>query len=291
MKCWHALEVRVPPSLRDLALALLAEAPITGIEEDVEDPGRLTAYAARPWDVVGWTERIRALAGSDAPAAVRGYEVAEEDWLRRWKEGWSPTPLGESLVAVPAWWEGPLPGDRRPVRIDPGTAFGTGTHATTALAWELLEPCLPGARWLLDVGTGTGILALGALTLVPGLLAVGTEADPLAVVSARANREANPETAARLHLVLAREVPVHPSGFDLVAANLTEAEAAAVREELCRALAPGGRLVLGGYLEEQARASEPGWRELGLSLEERRVRDGWAAMRWRRGSGGGEGGR
>ena len=163
-RVWHALEVTVPEPAAEVVAALLWAYPLTGLEEDPAVPGRMTAFSAEPWDetrlaaeVQDWVRRVP---GADAGGVrIRTFTVVEEDWLSTWKAGWRPTPLGERLVAVPAWWEDPLPGERTPVRIDPGRAFGTGTHVSTALAWELLEPCLAspphGAWWTWERGAGS----------------------------------------------------------------------------------------------------------------------------------------
>lgn len=282
---WYGLDLRAPAGAVEFIIAALADFPVIGMEEDTEDPTRLAAFSATPWDVTRALEAARAAAAQagEDPSAVAAvaFTVEDEDWLRVWKEGWRPTPLGERLVVLPAWWSEPVADGRAVVRIEPGRAFGTGTHVTTALAWELLEPAVAQARRLLDVGAGSGILSLGALRLSPGLRATLTEADPDALRSLRDNLALN-HADGRADAILANSVPVAGGGFDLAAANLTAREHLVVDEGLHRALSPGGRLVLSGLREEQAAEASARWRTRAYVLEAEIHRDTWAAFRWRR---------
>ncbi len=288
---WHALEVRVPAAAAEVVSAWLWDYDLTGLEEDPDDPGRLVAFRAGPWDeaalaaaVAEWTAP---LAGPGAPVAVRAFEVEDEDWGALWKRDWRPTPLGRALVVAPAWWDGALPPGRHVVRIDPGRAFGTGTHVSTALAWELLEPVLAGEaggplpRTYLDLGAGSGVLALGARALRPGLRIVATEADPDALRSLRANLDLN-RARDRVLCVHTRAVPAAAGSVELASANLTDLEHRPVECALAAAAAPGGRVVLSGFRDEQAAAAESRWARLGCELEDRLSREGWTAFRWRK---------
>ncbi len=281
---WHGLELRAPAPAMEQIAATLSAYPVTGLEEDAQDPGRLTAFAATAWDLEQVAAEIRdcvTRAGGD-PESVRlaAFTVEEEDWLRVWKQGWRPTPLGRRLMVLPAWWTEPADSERATVRIEPGSAFGTGTHVSTALAWELLEPCVPGARRLLDVGAGSGLLALGALALEAGLRAVLTEADRGAFSSLQGNLAGNGAQVRAMPL-LAETLPFRDGIFDLAVANLTAREQRVVDGDLGRVLAPGARIVLSGLREEQAEEASARWRRRGCSLEAELRREDWAALRWR----------
>ena len=289
MRVWYALDLRVPAAAAETVAALLWDYPLTGLEEDTEDPGHLVAFSDRPFDeetvggaVCAWVARA---AGADAAAAVvvRWFTIEDEDWMRLWKRDWRPTPLGRLLVAVPAWWEDAVPEGRREVRIEPGRAFGTGTHLSTALAWELLEPCLPAGpgAWMLDVGAGSGLLSLGAASLDPGLRVLATELDPDALPSLRENLGLNP-AGSRVRVARTSGVPCAPGRFALAVVNLTAAEHRGVDPALVPALGPGGRLVLSGLRDEQAAEAATRWEERRYLPEDRVARGGWTALRFRR---------
>src|SRR5262249_7019484 len=175
---------------------------------------------------------------------------------------------------VPAW-ETPPRGLRRVVRVDPGRAFGTGTHETTRLCLAALES-LAAARPLervLDVGTGTGILAAAALRL-GARLAVAADLDPEATLEAGRHAALN---ALPLRVVCADGGRgFRDAAFDLVVANLSASVLAGRRSELERLLAPGGRLVLSGLLVTDLPEIEAAYR--GLPLRARPTDGEWAAV-------------
>jgi ribosomal protein L11 methyltransferase len=274
---WYALAVEVPPDRRELAQGVLWDHPLTGIEEDVEHDGRCVAFSARPWDPSVLEPELTRVCG--AGVALRTFEVEDEDWLLLWKRDWKPTPLGERLVVVPAWWDAPLEPGRHVVRIDPGRAFGTGTHESTLLAWMILEETLArrDARRLLDVGTGTGVLSLGALALQPTLRALGTEADEQAMPSLRANLALNLQ-ADRFQPVFSRALALRPGSIDLAVANLTAAEQSRVDVELAGAMAPAARVVLSGFLHPQLPPALERWHARGFITVRHRTAGEWSAV-------------
>lgn len=132
---------------------------------------------------------------TDLPAEQQSIEsvswkiIEEEDWASGWKQYWQPQKIGDRFLVYPAWLEPPQNTDRLILRLDPGAAFGTGTHATTQLCLESLEMRLTsGAKdtAIADIGCGSGILSLGAM-LLGAKEAIGVDNDPLAVKTCRAN--------------------------------------------------------------------------------------------------------
>jgi ribosomal protein L11 methyltransferase len=163
------------------------------------------------------------------------------------------------LHVVPSWLE-PPDGAVHVLRMDPGMAFGTGSHETTALCLERIAELSP-VRSILDVGTGTGILAMGAL-LLGAERAVGTDNDPEALGVARENAEKN-SLEKRLEL---RDVSPDRLGerFELVVANILSDPLIEMAPRLVKALAPGGRLVLSGILGTQAEGVARAYEAQGL---------------------------
>jgi ribosomal protein L11 methyltransferase len=208
--------------------------------------------------------------------------VQEQDWSQAWKQHYRPIPIGKRLVVVPAWLESPDPG-RIAIRMDPGMAFGTGTHPTTQLCLELLETYLPeNAAAVIDVGCGSGILAVAAIKL-GAQAALGVDIDPEAVQAAQANAELN-GVAERLEVKLGSVAEIFGGDTILKKAPLVLANILApviihlLDDDLAGLLDPGGVLVLSGILDEQAGEVEGALRAHGLVLLERRQIGDWVAM-------------
>ncbi len=145
-------------------------------------------------------------------------DCADEDWLNNWKQYFQPTPVGEKLLIRPTWRNSYDPGDRIVINLDPGLAFGTGTHETTRLCLSVLEKIVTKDKTVLDVGCGSGILAIASL-LLGAESAVGVDIDELAVKTAEEN--------AQLNNVSSRFTAVHGSftekvdgKFDIIVANI-----------------------------------------------------------------------
>jgi ribosomal protein L11 methyltransferase len=276
---WYAVEVHcLRDDLERMEAELWEEDPL-GLEEDPEGGGRVVAYRRDPWNRETLRKRLADLPGLAGDWSLRFFEIADEDWSRLWKSSWRPTPLGERLLVVPSWLSSDDPA-RLPVLIDPGRAFGTGTHESTSLAWTLLERRLGRGpiRRMIDVGTGTGVLALGALSLDPGLRVLGTEMDSQAIPSLQANLDLNPLPASRFLAVQASLIP-SPSGVaDLVVSNLTAQEQTEVDGEVVRVLAPGGQVILSGLLHEQVETILAPWGERGARETDRATDGEWTAV-------------
>src|SRR2546423_15174044 len=204
---WFALDVTLDRRAREAVEYALMEAGALGTEsyaapgdaEPDNDAGedsreRVTAYFDSPPSV----ERVRAalvdalrvygLASSDVrEMSVR--EVEERDWLAEWKKGWRAVEVGRFVVAPP-WSEVPDEDERIVIRIEPGMAFGTGTHETTRLCLAAIEKYFRGGSFL-DVGTGTGVLAIAAAKLAPSARVEACDTDTLAVSVAGENARLN----------------------------------------------------------------------------------------------------
>lgn len=199
---------------------------------------------------------------------------AERDWLATWREGLDAVVVGRVHV-VPSWLaDTHAPGAGEVLlRLDPGVAFGSGHHATTALCLELLQEHLRPGQHVLDVGTGTGILAIAAALLGAGEV-VGVDVDPQAVDAARVNAADNGVPVQ----VLRGGVERGGAPADLVLANLLTPTLHHLAHELVAATAPGGLLVASGVAEERADGVAGALAAAGAALVERRDRDGWSAL-------------
>jgi ribosomal protein L11 methyltransferase len=201
MERWWRLEGQAPQDLEESLLWLFSERGISRVafeaRPEAPDPVRLRAWLPEAaWPGARRRELELALAALVAPsggtpATPEWTLVEEEDWGRRWKEHWRPDPVGARLLILPAWLRPPPgAGERLVIRMDPGSAFGTGGHPTTRLCLECLERLdLRGAR-VVDIGCGSGILSLAALRLGAGAV-LACDTDPPAVRATRANAALN----------------------------------------------------------------------------------------------------
>ena len=181
---------------------------------------------------------------------------ANRDWLTEWKKGFKPFLFAAPYWVVPSWCEVPAEAPRDPSKIifvEPGMAFGTGTHETTRLAARLLidETARKVPQSLVDVGTGTGILALIARR-AGSTRVVGTDIDPEARRTARENLERNNIGGVHHGIVIADEsVESLGEKFEVVVANIIDGVLLQIRQDLVGALLPGGRMVLSGILVDR----------------------------------------
>lgn len=187
-------------------------------------------------------------------------EIADEDWGESWKRGLAPLLVGRAFVR-PSWIDAPAPPGAAEIVLDPGMAFGTGTHATTALCLAALSDLLgarPGAD-VLDVGTGSGLLAIAAAKLGAGRV-VANDVDPVAVDVARENAARN---GAEVDVTAAPAGEI-PGPFDVVVANILANTLVELAPVLASRLALGGVVLLAGILAPQEEEVRAAYVEVGL---------------------------
>ncbi|MBF6991155.1 MULTISPECIES: 50S ribosomal protein L11 methyltransferase [Cupriavidus] len=231
--------------------------------------------------------RVVALFGDDADPAVvvaaaanqlgidpvPAYElraVEDQDWVRLTQSQFEPIRIGERIWVVPSWHDAPEP-DAVVLELDPGLAFGTGSHPTTRLCMQWLEQHVVPGETVLDYGCGSGILAIVARKLGAGAT-VGIDIDPNAVEASRYNAERNQVEAS-----FALPESVSEATYDLVVANILSNPLKLMAAMLSARVRPGGRLVLSGVLERQAEevaAAYAPW----LPLTVWRAEEGWVCL-------------
>jgi ribosomal protein L11 methyltransferase len=284
---WLLVTVNVARECEETASSLMFDLGTTGIVtlEETSTEIKLGAYfdaSARAEEIISAVETEFARAGLARmlfEVSVTG--VIDQDWMQKWKEGFDPINVGERLIIAPSWKLPDVNNGRVVIEIDPGMAFGTGTHETTRMCLEAIEEFWKGGH-LLDVGTGTGILAIAAALLVPGSQVTAIDIDPQAVKVARENAEIN---RASDMIDIVEGVPRDFAGreFDMVVANLTAEVIIDLMADLVGSLARSGTLILSGILIGLQSDVERSISESGLTIIKRREMGEWCSLVARRG--------
>jgi len=284
-----ALVLTAAPDELELLAARLFEQGALGVE--LQEPEQQLMPGTPPLPpgagrcIAHFTERdVAADSARELGRAEAPVEVVEEDWSVAWRKQHRPLRVGPRSWVQPPWEDAPAaPGEAR-VLIDPGMAFGTGSHPTTALCLERLDELLaelPGAD-VLDVGTGSGVIALLAVKLGAGRVC-GTENDPVALEAARRGAGLNGIPSERMRWALADPDQLPEAPYRIVVANILLNTLIELAPAIARKVASGGRLVLSGLLAAQADEAEAAYAALGLSPAGRAQRDGWARVELSRG--------
>ncbi len=200
-------------------------------------------------------------------------QIADQDWERSWMDNFQPLRFGQRLWIVPSWHQPPEP-QAVNLHLDPGLAFGTGTHPTTALCLEWLDGQSLHDCNVLDFGCGSGILAIAAL-LLGAKQACGTDIDPQALEASRDNATRNGIDAARFPLYLPSEMPADT--FDLVLANILAGPLVQLAPIISQHVRQGGHLVLSGILAEQAEEVRAAY-QADFILDPTAEKDGWVRI-------------
>jgi ribosomal protein L11 methyltransferase len=295
---WWELEIDVPAELADDVAGLMVADGASGVELAECRNRSYVVRAGYPGSesraaVAAAAHAALASLGLSLPAdQVRIRQRVDGDWAERWKEHFRPLALGRRVWIVPSWHSDFVPPpDAVTLMLDPSLAFGTGQHETTAMCVEWLESTVDEVRkrdgaaahlGVLDVGCGSGILGIACARLGVGTI-VGTDIDPVATRVARDNVSAN--GVARQVTIVDSPIAEIEQTFDWVVANILAVTLEELAPELLRHVRPGGRLVLGGVLSNQAshlqsvvnacatRAGRQKWRQC-----QRLARDEWVTL-------------
>lgn len=200
--------------------------------------------------------------------------VEQEDWQNAWKQYYHAMDIGRRLAIVPGWEE--YDTDRTVITMDPGMAFGTGTHETTSLCLETLDELVQGGERMLDIGTGSGILAIAALKL-GAKEAEGVDIDPMCVRTAGENAQRN-GVAERL-TVLVGDLSDKASGvYDIITANIVAAAILSLAPAVPVLMAPGAKFIASGIIDERRDEVLDGLKTAGLRPVQVKEKRGWVCI-------------
>ena len=200
--------------------------------------------------------------------------VEQEDWQNAWKQYYHAMDIGRRLAIVPGWEE--YDTDRTVITMDPGMAFGTGTHETTSLCLETLDELVQGGERMLDIGTGSGILAIAALKL-GAKEAEGVDIDPMCVRTAGENAWRN-GVADRL-TVLVGDLSDKASGvYNIITANIVAAAILSLAPAVPALMAPGAKFIASGIIDERRDEVLDGLKAAGLRPVQVKEKRGWVCI-------------
>lgn len=269
----------------------------TGLTNRVASPfgwsrTRLAMLLPRDTDPRKLIAEAGAALGQSAPPIIGRRDIEDRDWVAATQAQFDPIPIGTRLLITPSWhvksdetgnFDAPTAAPTEPptaprhrLIVDPGLAFGTGSHPTTQLCLEWLDQAAIEGRSMIDYGCGSGILAIAAARLGARDV-VALDIDPVAVTAASANAKRNQVDVTTASSAGARSVPA-----DIVVANILSSPLKLLAPLLASLVRPGGELVLSGVLERQIDEVAASYASL-LPVSCWRVRDGWACLIGRRG--------
>lgn len=216
----------------------------------------------------------RTLVAENSKSEVSRLE--DREWTRVWMDDFAPIQMGPRLWVCPSW---AVPPDEALVNVmlDPGLAFGTGTHATTAMCLGALDAAVSGGESVVDYGCGSGILAIAALKLGASK-ALGVDNDPQALAASRDNAARNQISTDQFDVVMPEDdmLLAWSNAASVVVANILAGPLLSLAHDLIELTAPGGRLLLTGVLEEQAAKLIEHYEHVSLDVIDRR--DGWVLL-------------
>lgn len=286
---WAEVSLSVPREAAERAGAALEEqgALAVTLQDHGDDPVLEPAPGTAPlWPVVQvvglFPEDVRRadvsailleLPGISRPGDLSWREVADQDWERAWMDRFQPMQFGEKLWIVPSGMQAPEDRGALILSLDPGLAFGTGTHPTTALCLEWIDAQDFNGLAVLDYGCGSGVLGIAA-ALKGAARVVCVDNDPQALEATAANAERN-QCAERISCSLPG--PGGAGSYDVILANILAGPLVGLAPRLGRSLSPGGRIVLSGVLEEQARDVAAAYSEWCAPMD-LRAKEGWVRL-------------
>ncbi|GAB5537763.1 MAG: 50S ribosomal protein L11 methyltransferase [Rubricoccaceae bacterium] len=272
-----ALTLSVPDPLREPLIAELADLGFDAFEETDD---ALRAYIPAPgWDAVAREAVDRWIRGAGlASEAITEEVIEDQNWNETWEKSIQPIEVGPFIVA-PTWAEVP-DGGRTVLRIDPKMAFGTGYHETTRLALKLLADRVPEGARVLDVGTGTGILAIATL-LRGASSAVGVDIDPWSVTNGRENAALN-GVADRFEVREGSVEAVPETGFTFGIANIIRSILQPLLPEIAARLVPEAPFIVGGLLQTERDTFVDALAEVGYQPVEEATENEWWSAECRR---------
>lgn len=213
------------------------------------------------------------------PYLLQRNDGLKDDWINSWKKYFKPVPVGEKLLIHPAWEEDFEDEGRIVLHLEPGVAFGSGTHETTRLCLEVLEKRVQPDCRVLDVGCGSGILSVASL-LLGAKEAVGVDIDPLAVKTATENGKLNGFGPEKYTLLCGNLTEKVEGVFDVIVANIVADAIKLLSADIAKFMKPNAVYIVSGIIDTREEETNTHLSSLGLKQIERKTENGWVCTVW-----------
>lgn len=288
---WYEITAKVPPADVEAVAAIMGEMVPGGvtIQEPIDILGPEEGYRVREGEAVSLcvyipVSELGAVVADDLRHALHAFSgveiiakpIQQQDWATSWREFFGVVDTGGRVVVVPTWIEHESAPGQMVIRLDPGQAFGTGHHETTRLCLRALEDAVSPGCSVLDVGTGSGILAIGAALLGAGPI-LGIDIDPIATKVALENLHEN-GMAGRIEIQTGVLAADHGTRYDVVVANINRDANLGLAGTFGNVVEPGGTLLLSGILAEDASTVRAAMESNGFALSQMRHERDWCLL-------------
>ncbi len=289
---WLRLEQEFSFELEDSIFWLLSKLDIHrfSFEHDPDENYTQTLFIWLPlneWSVRDQETLVQSLISLAKPFGLtlpecKWIQIKDEDWSLSWKRNWKPDPVGKSILILPAWLDVPEKFlERKIIRLDPGSAFGTGSHPSTRLCIEALDNEPPIGQTIADLGCGSGILSLTALKL-GAQRTFSVDTDSLAISATKINSSLNnfPEKLLNVFLGSIEELQANmpEKKIDLILCNILAPVIKSLGPNFNKIIAYKGKVILSGLLVEQIKELQEFFLPLGWQILDIKTKDQWALM-------------
>ena len=289
---WLRLEQEIPVELEESLYWLLRNLEIHrfSFEHEPENNSTQTLFIWLPlneWSVRDQENLVKTLISLAKPfeltlPACKWIQIKDEDWSLSWKKGWKPDPVGKSILILPAWLDVPEKFlERQIIRLDPGSAFGTGSHPSTRLCIEALDDNPPVGKTIADLGCGSGILSLTALKL-GAHCAFAVDTDSLAISATKINFDLNnfPQNVYNVfHGSIEELEPNIPAKkIDLILCNILAPVIKSIGPDFKKIIGYKGKLILSGLLVDQVKELQEFFFSLGWKVMQVKTKEQWALI-------------
>ena len=289
---WLRLEQEIPFELEESLYWLLRNLEIHrfSFEHEPENNSTQTLFIWLPlneWSVRDQENLVKALISLAKPfeltlPACKWIQVKDEDWSLSWKKSWKPDPVGKSILILPAWLDVPEKFlERQIIRLDPGSAFGTGSHPSTRLCIEALDDNPPVGKTIADLGCGSGILSLTALKL-GAHCAFAVDTDSLAISATKINFDLNnfPQNVFNVFHGSIEELEANmpEKKIDLILCNILAPVIKSLGPDFKKIIGYKGKLILSGLLVDQIKELQEFFFLLGWKVLQVKTKEQWALI-------------